>query len=293
MSYFYNWLFFSMNLQQVNSKFKPMIQRILLFFVVAAIVIGCTTNAITGRSQFTLLPEADLQQMAVTEYQTFLSSNKVVTSTSNRDADMVNRIGGRIVNSINNYYSQNNIGGDLQGYNWETRLVESPEANAWCMPGGKIVVYTGLLPITQNEAALANVLGHEVSHALFSHTNERMSQSIAAEYGTQILDAFLANKSSNTMRQIFGTAVGVGSQLGILAFSRKQELEADRYGMIWAAMAGYNPQEAIALWERMAAAAGGGAPPEFLSTHPGPERRIEQLQKYMPEAMKFYRPMGK
>ncbi len=270
-----------------------MIRRILLFFIVVAIIVGCTTNAITGRSQFTLLPEAELQQMAVTEYQSFLSSNKVVTSSNNRDAEMVNRIGSRIVNSINNYYNQNNLGADLQGYNWETKLVESAEANAWCMPGGKIVVYTGLLPITQNEAALANVLGHEVSHALFSHTNERMSQSVAAEYGTQILDAFMANRSSNTMRQIFGTAVGLGSQLGILAFSRKQELEADRYGMIWAAMAGYNPQEAIALWERMAAAAGGGAPPEFLSTHPGPERRIEQLQKYMPEAMKFYRPMGK
>lgn len=270
-----------------------MIRRILPLFLIAAFVIACTTNKITGRSQFTLLPEAELQQMAVAEYQSFLTSNKVVASNTSKDAEMVNRVGQRIVGAINNYYTQNNMKEDLQGYNWETRLVQSDQANAWCMPGGKIVIYTGLLPISQNEAALANVMGHEVSHALFSHTNERMSQSIAAEYGTSILDAFLANKSSNTMRQIFGTAVGLGSQLGILAFSRKQELEADRYGMIWAAMAGYNPQEAVALWQRMEKLAGGGAPPEFLSTHPGPERRIEQLQKYMPEAMKFYQPMSK
>lgn len=270
-----------------------MIRSILSLFLVAAIIIACSTNKITGRSQFTLLPEAELQQMALTEYQTFLSSNKVVASSSSRDADMVNRIGQRIVGAINTYYAQNNMKDDLQGYNWETKLVQSDQANAWCMPGGKIVVYTGLLPISQNEAALANVLGHEVSHALFSHTNERMSQQVAAQYGTSILDAFMANKSSNTMRQIFGTAVGVGSQLGMLAFSRKQELEADRYGMIWAAMAGYNPQESVSLWQRMQSAAGSGAPPEFLSTHPGPERRIEQLQKYMPEAMKYYRPIGK
>lgn len=270
-----------------------MIRNLLLLFIVAAVIVACSTNAVTGRSQFKLLPEAELQQMAVTEYQSFLSSNKVVATSNNRDAEMVNRVGQRIVNALSNYYRQNNLANDLQGYQWETKLVQSDQANAWCMPGGKIVVYTGLLPISQNEAGLANVMGHEVSHALFGHTNERMSQSIAAQYGGSILDAFVANKTSGGMRQIFGAAVGVGSQLGIMAFGRNQELEADRYGMIWAAMAGYNPQEAIALWQRMNAQAQGNRPPEFLSTHPGPERRIEQLQKYLPEAMKYYRPMGK
>jgi len=269
-----------------------MIRNLLLLFIVAAIAIACSTNAITGRSQFKLLPETELQQMAVSEYQTFLTSNKVVSSSTNRDAEMVNRVGQRIVGAVNDYYKQNNLANDLEGYQWETKLVESNQANAWCMPGGKIVVYTGLLPITQNEAGLANVMGHEVSHALFSHTNERMSQTIAAQYGGNILDAFMANKTSGGMRQIFGTAVGLGSQLGIMAFGRNQELEADRYGMIWAAMAGYNPQEAVYLWQRMNAQANGNSQPEFLSTHPGPERRIEQLQKYLPEAMKYYRPMG-
>ncbi|MEE6186157.1 M48 family metallopeptidase [Niabella digestorum] len=271
-----------------------MIKKLAGLIAIAAIVVACTTNAITGRSQFKLLPESQLQQMAVGEYQSFLSSNKVIPATStNRDAEMVSRVGQRIVNAVTTFFKQNNMAQELEGYQWEIKLVQSNEANAWCMPGGKIVVYTGLLPITQNEAALANVMGHEVSHALFGHTNERMSQAIAAQYGGSILDAFMANKSSAAMRNIFGSAVGMGSQLGILAFGRKQELEADRYGMIWAAMAGYNPEEAIGLWERMQAYAGGGGTPEFLSTHPGPERRIEQLRKYLPEAMKYYRPVSK
>jgi predicted Zn-dependent protease len=271
-----------------------MIKKVLSLFAVAAIAVSCSTNAVTGRSQFKLLPESQLQQMAVGEYQSFLSGAKVVPSNSNnRDAEMVNRVGQRIVAAVTQFFKQNNMSQDLQGYQWETKLVQSNEANAWCMPGGKIVVYTGLLPITQNEAALANVMGHEVSHALFGHTNERMSQTIAAQYGGSILDAFMANKSSAAMRNIFGTAVGVGSQVGIMAFGRKQELEADRYGMIWAAMAGYNPQEAIGLWQRMQAKAGSGGTPEFLSTHPGPERRIEQLQKYMPEALKYYKPVSR
>ena len=270
-----------------------MIRNLLFLLAVAAIVVSCSTNSVTGRSQFKLLPEAELQQMAVAEYQSFLSSNKVVSSSTNRDADMVNRVGQRIVAAVNNYYRQINKPDEMQGYQWETRLVESNQANAWCMPGGKIVVYTGLLPISKNEAGLANVMGHEVSHALFGHTNERMSQTIAAQYGGSILDAFIANRSSTGMRQIFGAAVGVGSQLGIMAFGRNQELEADRYGMIWAAMAGYNPQEAVYLWQRMNQASQGQRPPEFLSTHPGPERRMEQLQKYLPEAMKYYKPMGR
>lgn len=270
-----------------------MVRNILSLLVISITFISCSNNSITGRSQLKLLPEADLQNMAVSEYQTFLSSNKVVAASKNRDAEMVNRIGQRIVNAVNNYYRQAGNAAELQGYKWETKLVESNQANAWCMPGGKIVIYTGLLPITQNEAALANVMGHEVSHALFGHTNERMSQTLFAQYGSDIVGAFLSNRTSPAMSQIFGTAVGVGSQLGIMAFSRKQELEADRYGIIWAAMAGYNPQEAIPLWQRMQAKASGGAPPEFLSTHPGPERRIEQLQKYMPEALKYYKPIGK
>jgi predicted Zn-dependent protease len=271
-----------------------MLKNFFLFFIVASAFIACSTNAITGRKQFTLMPESQLQQMALTEYQSFLSTNKVVTAAvNNKEAQMVNIVAQRVINSVVEYYRKNNLVNDLQGYNWETKLVQSNQANAWCMPGGKIVVYTGLLPITQNEAALAAVIGHEVSHALFSHGNERMSQGLATQGLGTALDIALANKPQQT-RSLFQTAYGVGSQFGVLLpFSRKQELEADHYGLIWMAMAGYDPREAIGLWQRMEQKTSNGTPPEFLSTHPGPEKRIEQLQKYMPDAMKYYRPGGK
>jgi predicted Zn-dependent protease len=158
------------------------------------------------------------------------------------------------------------------------------------MPGGKVVVYSGLLPITRNEAALANVLGHEISHAIFQHGNERMSQGLAQQMGGMALSVAVARQPSAT-QNLFMQAYGIGSAVGVLLpFSRKQELESDRYGMRWAAMAGYNPKEAIALWQRMAAASNGNNPPEFISTHPAEERRIQQLQQYLPEAMKYYKP---
>ena len=161
------------------------------------------------------------------------------------------------------------------------------------MPGGKIVVYSGLLPITQNEAALAAVIGHEVSHAVLQHGNERVSQGLAQQLGGAALSVALANQPSAT-QNLFYQAYGIGSQVGVLLpFSRKQELEADRYGMRWAAIAGYNPREAINLWERMEKMSNGQKPPEFLSTHPAEGRRIDQLQKYLPEALKYYKPMGR
>jgi predicted Zn-dependent protease len=182
----------------------------------------------------------------------------------------------------------------LNGFNWEYNLVDDKAVNAWCMPGGKIVVYTGLLPVTQNEAALAVVVGHEVSHALLQHGNQRMSSQLGAELVGAGLQVALANKPTET-QNIFLAAYGAGTTVGVLLpFSRKQELEADRFGLIWTAMAGYNPQEAIALWERMERASQGGQkPPEFLSTHPSEGTRIDELQKYMPEAMKYYKPMAK
>jgi predicted Zn-dependent protease len=181
----------------------------------------------------------------------------------------------------------------LEGYKWEYKLVDSKDVNAWCMPGGKIVVYTGLLPITQNEAALAAVMGHEVSHAIFYHGNERMSQGLIQQLGGTALSVALANKPAAT-QNLFMTAYGVGSQVGVLLpYARKHELEADRYGLIWMSMAGYNPREAIGLWDRMEAASKGQKPPEFLSTHPSEGRRKEQLEKYMPEALKYYKPVSK
>lgn len=266
--------------------------RILLALTaVACLSAGCSNNAVTGRSQFTLLPESELQSMAVSEYQTFLSSNKVISPTASKDAEMVNRVGQRITAAVQQYYAQKGISSQLDGYKWEYKLVDSKEVNAWCMPGGKIVVYTGLLPITQNEAALAAVMGHEVSHAIFQHGNERMSQGMVQQGLGSALSVALSNKPAAT-QSLFMTAYGVGSNLlGTLPFSRKHELEADRYGLIWTAMAGYNPQEAVNLWKRMEAASNGQKPPEFLSTHPSEGRRITELQKHMQEALTYYKPV--
>ena len=270
-----------------------MMRIVVYLFFVTGTIVSCSTNALTGKSQFTLLPESQLQSMASQEYVQFLSSNKVLSTSTNKDAEMVKRVGQRISSAVENYYREKGITGKLEGFKWEYNLVNDPAANAWCMPGGKIVVYTGLLPITQNEAALAVVMGHEVSHALLQHGNQRMSQQMGAEAVQAGLQVALANKSRET-QNLFLSAFGLGAQVGlILPFSRKHELEADHWGLNLAAMAGYNPREAIPLWERMEKAGNGQKPPEFLSTHPSEGKRIQQLEGYMAEALKYYKPIAR
>lgn len=270
-----------------------MTRIIVSLFVLSSLLIACSQNALTGKSQLTLLPETQLQSMASQEYVQFLSSNKVVAATANKDAEMVRRVGQRITGAVEAYYKEKGIADKLEGFKWEYNLVNDPAVNAWCMPGGKIVVYTGLLPITQNEAALAAVMGHEVCHALLQHGNQRMSQGMVQQGLGSALSVALANKPAAT-QNLFMTAYGVGSNVfGVLPFSRKHELEADRYGLLFTAMAGYNPKEAIALWDRMEQAGGGNKPPEFLSTHPSEGNRKAQLEKYMPEALKYYKPVSK
>jgi predicted Zn-dependent protease len=269
-----------------------MLLRLSSLLVISTFFVACSKNALSGKSQLTLLPESELQSMATTEYQKFLSTNKVVASSNNRDAEMVRRVGQRITRAVEVHYAEIGKSDMLKGFNWEYNLVDDKAANAWCMPGGKIVVYTGLLPITQNEAALAAVMGHEVSHALLQHGNQRMSQGLLQQLGGVALSVAVANKPAETQNLFMG-AYGAGTQLGImLPFSRNHELEADRYGLIFTARAGYNPQEAIGLWERMEKASNGQKPPEFLSTHPSEGRRVNQLKKYMPEALQYYKPMG-
>jgi predicted Zn-dependent protease len=253
-------------------------------------ITACTTNKITGRSQLTLVPESQLQQEAVTQYQSFLSQNKVVSASANRDAEMVKRVGSRIANAITKYYTQQGLADQLAGYKWEFNLVESPEVNAWCMPGGKVVVYTGLLKVTQNEAGLAIVLGHEISHAVLQHGRERMSQALLAQGIGIGGDLFTSGNAQ--VNNIFNAIYAPTAQVGVLLpNSRNQELEADHYGLIFAAMAGYNPQEAIGLWERMAALNSGNQTPEILSDHPVDSKRIRKLKQEMPEALKYYKPV--
>lgn len=263
------------------------------FFLVCtcSCIMSCSRNAVTGKNQLLLVSESEMQLMAAKQYTDFLDSSKVV-SPAVKDADMVKRIGQRITNAITQYYTAQGRANVLDGYKWEYNLVDSKEVNAWCMPGGKIVVYTGLLPITQNEAALAVVMGHEITHALARHGSERMTQGMLQQFGQVALSVALTNKSQET-QNIFMGAYGVGSNLGIiLPFSRNQEYEADQFGLNFAAMAGYNPQQAIPLWERMEKAGGGSRPPEFLSTHPSEGNRIARLNKQMPEALKYYKPVG-
>jgi predicted Zn-dependent protease len=268
-------------------RFK-IIALVALLFV---IVVSCTHNAITGRNQLTLVSEEQVQSTAVTEYKTFLSQNKVVSNTTNKDAEMVTRVGTRIANAITEYYKSKGLTNEIANYKWEFNLVDSKEVNAWCMPGGKVVVYTGILPVTQNEAALAVVLGHEITHAVAGHGRERMSQSMLAQ-GLQIAGDVALSKDPQTVN-IFNNVYGPAAQIGVLLpNSRNQEYEADHYGLIFAAMAGYNPQEAIPFWQRMAKL-GGQKPPVFLSTHPADEDRIEKLQALMPEALTYYKPVSK
>jgi predicted Zn-dependent protease len=202
---------------------------------------------------------------------------------------MVKRVGQNIQAAVTKYMNQNKLGSRIAGYKWEFNLVEDKAVNAWCMPGGKVVVYSGLLPVTQTEPALAVVMGHEIAHAVARHGNERMSQQLLAQAGETALSVALANKSPQT-QAAFMTAYGVGSQVGVLLpYSRLQESEADKLGLIFSAMAGYDPREAPAFWQRMAKASGGGAPPEILSTHPSDQTRINDLNKFMPQALKYYK----
>ena len=267
-------------------------KNILLFLLSMTSFIACSTNAVTGRKQLKLFAEETLQQQAVAEYQSFLSQNKVLSGPVNKDAEMVKRVGLRISKAITDYYTQKGLANELNGYKWEFNLVESKEVNAWCMPGGKVVVYTGLLNITQNEAALAVVMGHEITHAIAHHGNERISQMALAQ-GLEVAGNIFTsgNKKANDLfTNIFSPTAQVTV---LLPNSRNQEYEADHFGLNFAAMAGYNPREAVPFWQRMAAAAGTGKPPEFLSTHPSDENRIAKLQSYMEEALNYYKPIGK
>jgi len=269
-----------------------MIKNLFLLCADSSIFItACTTNAITVRNQLSLISESSLQQQAVSQYASFLSQNHVVSSAASKDAEMVKRVGTRIAAAITKYYKDKGQSADLSGYNWEFNLIDNKEVNAWCMPGGKVVVYTGLLPVAQNEAALAIVMGHEITHAVAHHGQERISQALIAQ-GIGITGDVFTSGNANA-NNIFKSIYAPGAQIGVLLpNSRNQELEADHYGLIFAALAGYNPREAIPFWTRMANLNTGPKTPEFLSDHPVDSKRIAKLKSYMSEALKYYQPVN-
>ena len=266
---------------------KSLVQTGLLYLILIIGTLSCTRNALTGKKQLTILPEAEIQSLASGQYKDFLKTHPLVAGQQNAQVAMVKRVGERITQAVNRYYAGKNMSSVLNGYKWEYNLVDDATVNAWCMPGGKIVVYTGLLPISMNENALAVVMGHEVSHALLQHGNQRMSSSMLQQFGGITLAVALSSKPAQT-QNLFLQAYGIGSEVGVmLPFSRKHELEADRYGLIWAAMAGYDPNEALAFWDRMEKASGGNQVPDFLRTHPTDAVRKEKIKSYLPEALTY------
>ncbi len=255
--------------------------------LIALFTYDCATVPVTGRKQLSLVSNSEILPMSFDSYKSVLDSSKL--STNREQLGMVKNVGVKIQKAVEEYMAQNNWSEHLNGYAWEFNLIDEDIVNAWCMPGGKVAFYTGIMPVCQDETGVAVVMGHEVAHAIANHGAERMSQGLIQQMGGVALDVALSNKPGET-RQMFGMAYGLASNVGaMLPFSRLHESEADKMGLIFMAMAGYNPEEAPKFWERMSANTGGGAPPEFLSTHPSHETRIKDLNAQIPEAMKYYK----
>src|SRR5687768_14759053 len=264
-----------------------MIKRLLIFSLLGLLLYACARVAVTGRQQLSLVSNADIMPMANQQYDSIVRTANL--PRNQQPTAMVKNVGARIQRAVEQYMAENNASSELAGFQWEFNLIDDPKTvNAWCMPGGKVAFYSGIMPICQNEAGVAVVMGHEVAHAVANHARERMSQGMVANGLLGTLGAALGQNPTLT-KQLFFQAVGVGAQVGMLKFSRQHESEADRIGLIFMAMAGYDPHEAPKFWERMSAQGGGGEPPEWLSMHPSHSSRIKDLNEAIPEAMKYYK----
>ena len=264
-------------------------KKLLLIVLCSLFIISaCETVPITGRQQLSLVSSQELNSMSFDAYRSFLSKNQVVRDTP--QAYMVKRVGFNIQKAVERFMSQQNLSSRLNGYAWEFNLVQDKHKNAWCMPGGKVVVYNGILPVTIDDAGLAVVMGHEIAHAIANHGAERMSQELLVQMGGMALSTAVARQPQQT-QSLFLEAFGVGSAVGVLLpYSRLQESEADRLGTIFMAMAGYDPRAATGFWQRMISMErGAAAAPELLSTHPADATRINNLKGYIADAMKYYR----
>lgn len=261
--------------------------RFILLLLCLATLTACSRVPITGRSQINLIPGSSMLSMSLQQYDQFLKEHKL--STNQAQTQMVKRVGAKVQGAVERYFASAGMSDQLSGYKWEFNLVEDKQVNAWCMPGGKVVVYTGLLPVAKDEEGLAVVMGHEIAHAVAEHGNERMSQGLLAQLGGVALSTALATKPAQT-QQLWMAAYGAGAQYGaILPYGRLQESEADHLGLIFMAMAGYDPSGAVPFWERMASQKGGQSPPELLSTHPSDATRIENIKRLLPKAMEYYK----
>lgn len=248
---------------------------------------SCSKVPITGRKQLSLISESQLIEMSTQQYLSFLSENDPLPDY-NTDAQTVSKVGKRISEAVDKYLHDNGYGALAKKFNWEFNTVDNPTVNAWCMPGGKVVFYTGILPVCEDEKGIAVVMGHEIAHAVAKHGNERMSQAMGIQAAGTTLDVLTTEQPDQT-RELLLQSYGIGTGVGSLAFSRSHESEADEMGLVFMAIAGYDPREAPKFWERMSAM-GGEKPPEILSTHPSDDRRISDLESHMDEALKYYNP---
>jgi predicted Zn-dependent protease len=259
----------------------------LLIASVCFLFTSCYKVPISGRHQLNMVPESEMESLALTNYSDFLNKNPRIPD-SDPNTQMVKRVGARISAAVEQYMKSNGYAARVAGYKWEFNLIRDDKTiNAWCMPGGKVVVYSGLLPVTKNETALAVVMGHEIAHAVARHGNERMSQGLIVQTGGLALSVALSQRPQET-QDLFNQAYNAGSNLGTLKYSRTHESEADKLGVVFMALAGYDPTEAIAFWDRMAAAAQNNSP-EILSTHPSDATRIKDLKDFLPTALKYYK----
>ena len=264
--------------------------KTILLSVAAALLVSCGTTKtvpITGRQQSLMVSDGDVLSLSTQQYNEFMKTAKLSTNAAN--TAMVKRVGQNLATAVTNYLNANGMGSDVQNFKWTFNLIQNKEANAWCMPGGLICVYEGILPLTQDEPSLAIVLGHEIAHAVARHSAEQMSTQIKQQYGMQIGAAVLGGMGvgSNTS-SIIQAIAAQGFNFKNLSYSRSHESEADHMGLIFAAMAGYDPQVAVSFWQRMAAASN-NQKSEFLSDHPSDATRIKQIQGWMPEALKYYK----
>jgi predicted Zn-dependent protease len=264
-----------------------MIRHAVVFTFIGFLFYACAQVAVTGRNQLSLVSNAEIIPVVNQQYDSLMRVSKL--STNAQQTALVKDVGRKIQKAVEQYMAQNNASSELQGFDWEFNLIDDPKTvNAWCMPGGKVAFYTGIMPICQDEAGVAVVMGHEVAHAIANHGRERMSQGMVANGLLGTFGAALGQNPGLTKQLLF-QAVGIGAQVGMLKFSRQHESEADKIGLIFMAMAGYDPKEAPKFWERMSTMSGGGQPPEWLSTHPSHSTRINDLNAAIPEAEKYYK----
>jgi len=264
-----------------------MLRKAIIISISGLLIYACATVPVTGRKQLSMVSNAEIIPMANQQYDQVLKESKL--SSNQEYVSTVKKVGSRIQKAVDEYMASKGLSDQLAGFAWEFNVIDDPKTvNAWCMPGGKVAFYTGIMPICKDEAGVAVVMGHEVAHAIANHGRERMSQGLLANGLLGTVSGAMGQNPTLT-QEVFMQAVGMGTQIGMLKFSRQHESEADQIGLIFMAMAGYDPHEAPKFWQGMTDVGGGQQPPEWMSTHPSHETRISDLNKAIPEAKKYYK----